>query len=111
MTIGRNWIRCERCCSSRLARSNSERKSEPFDLGLAITEETIGDQTNFPGRRIEAKLVSPGSQCFQDVRLPCLQLDVRNCGKTRIQHTLEIKDLFKVPRLQPWSQRLFTHVE
>src|SRR5262245_39188167 len=59
-------------------------QSKTLDLGLSISKQPVGNQTYFPRRRIEPQLVAPRTERLKGCRLPASQLDVRDCGESRV---------------------------
>src|SRR5437870_1581479 len=111
MIIGRTLTRWRCCWTSSFAESRSVLKLKTFDLRLAIPEQAIRDESNFPRRDVESEVVSPRPECLKKHGLPAFQLDIRNRREARIEHALEIEDLLEVTGFEPWRQRLFSHVE
>src|SRR4051794_28939994 len=99
--IGRTLSRWRCCWTSSRAESRSVLKLEPFNLRLAIPEQTIGNEADFPGRYVKSEFVSPGAEGFKQGRLPALELDIRHRGKTRIENSLEVEDLLEVLGFEP----------
>src|SRR5262245_51969208 len=85
--------------------------SESFDFRLTVTEQPIGHEPYFPRRGIKTELVPPGSQRFENCRLPFFQLDVRNGWKSGVQHAFKIRDAVYMSFLEPRRVWIFTKIE